>query len=156
MTKLRDKFLNVPLDAVLHPASEFAQQAAKTQQTAAAAAPPVRQRDLTAQEWVEQGLSAVDPDESIRCYTEALRLNPAYAAAYTNRGIALEAKGNMAAVQRANEGDLDGAIEDYTEALRLQPDDAEAYTSRAIALEAKGDMVAAQRDFAEAKRLCNK
>lgn len=42
MTKLRDKFLNVPLDAALHPATTFAQQAAKDQQTAAAA-PPIRQ-----------------------------------------------------------------------------------------------------------------
>jgi len=54
MTKLRDKFLNVPLDAVLHPASKFAKEAAKDQQTAAASAPPVQQKELTAQKWFER------------------------------------------------------------------------------------------------------
>ena len=39
MDKLRDKFLNVPLDAVLHPASPQAQQAATEQKAAAAHAP---------------------------------------------------------------------------------------------------------------------
>ena len=48
MSKLRG-FLSVPLDAVLHPASGFAQVAAKDQQTAAAAAPAVLKQELTVQ-----------------------------------------------------------------------------------------------------------
>jgi hypothetical protein len=39
MEKLREKFLSVPVDAVLHQASAFARGAAEEQQTAAAAAP---------------------------------------------------------------------------------------------------------------------
>ncbi len=99
MTKLRDKFLNVPLEAVLHPASKFSQQAARKQQVAAAAAPPVQHRELTAEEWFEQGFNADDPDEAMRCYTEAIRLQPDYAKAYYNRGAALQAKGDMEAAQ---------------------------------------------------------
>ena len=100
MTKLHEKFLNVPLDAVLHQASGFAQQAAKDQQTAAAAAPTVRQRELTAQDWFEQGFNAVDdPDEAMRCNTEAIRLKPDYADAYYNRGIAHQDKGDRKAAQ---------------------------------------------------------
>ncbi|MDH4078882.1 MAG: toll/interleukin-1 receptor domain-containing protein [Nitrospira sp.] len=57
MTKLRDRYLNVALKGVTHPASEFAQQAAKIQQAAAAAEPLVQPREVTtAQEWFERGL----------------------------------------------------------------------------------------------------
>jgi hypothetical protein len=46
MARLRDKFLNVPLAAVLHPPSSFAKQAAEDQQTAAAALPVVTEEKL--------------------------------------------------------------------------------------------------------------
>ena len=108
MDRLREKFLNIPLDAVLHPASDFAQQAAKEQQVAAAAAPPVADSALTAEVWFERGFNSSDWDEKMRCYTEAIQLNPNDADAYTNRGNA-----------RAHKGDFDGAMQDYTEALRL-------------------------------------
>jgi tetratricopeptide (TPR) repeat protein len=142
MTKLRDKFLNVPLDAVLHPASAFAQQAAKAQQTAAAAAPLVQEQELTAQEWIERGFNARDLDEQIRCYTEAIRLKPDNEVAYLNRGGA-----------RGKKGDSDGAIEDSTEAIRLKPDDADAYNNRGNARADKGDFDGAIKDFEEAIRL---
>lgn len=58
MKELCDKSLNSPLNAVTHPASEFAQQAAKGQQAAAAAAPPIQLQDLpTAQEWLQRWLN---------------------------------------------------------------------------------------------------
>ncbi len=58
MKKLADKSLNQPLNAVTHPPSEFAQQAAKGQQVAAAAAPPIQLEDLTtAQEWFQRGFN---------------------------------------------------------------------------------------------------
>lgn len=142
MTKLRDKFLNVPLEAVLHPASAFAQYAAKEQQTAAAAAPLVQQRELTAEEWFERGFDTSDPDEKIRCWTEAIRLNPVDALAYSNRDTV-----------RDTNGDHDGAVEDCTEALRLQPNDAAAYYNRGIARYDKGDHDGAVKDYTEALRL---
>src|SRR6516165_3588845 len=51
MGRLRDKFLNVSLDAVLHPASLSAQRAAKDQKAAALTAPAVQVEELTATEW---------------------------------------------------------------------------------------------------------
>jgi hypothetical protein len=46
MQRLRDKYLNVPLSTVLHPASRSAAQAAKDEQAAAATAPVATEREL--------------------------------------------------------------------------------------------------------------
>ena len=127
-TKLRDKFLNVPLDAVFHPPSEAAKQAVVLQQAAVAVAPLVQEVELTAQDWFERGFSATDGDEKLRCYTEVIRLKPDFAPAYNNRGVA-----------RSDKGDHDGAIVDYTAAIRLKPDYAEAYVNRGLAHRAKGN-----------------
>jgi len=108
MGRLRDKFLNIALEAVLHPASAPAQQAAVAQQAAASAAQPVGQRELTAQEWFERAFDAANLDEQMRCYTEGIRLKPDHWA-YNNR-----------AVTRHNKGDLDGALADFAEAIRLK------------------------------------
>ena len=53
--------------------------------------------------------------------TEAIRLDPKYALAYSNRGTAWEAK-----------QEYDRAIADYTEAIRLDPKHALAYNNRGI------------------------
>jgi tetratricopeptide (TPR) repeat protein len=94
------------------------------------------------QEWFERGFKANDPNEQIRCYTEAIRLNSDYAAAYNNRGISCHAK-----------GDLDLALKDLTEAIRLNPDCAKAYYNRGNARRAKGDLDGALKDYTEAIRL---
>jgi tetratricopeptide (TPR) repeat protein len=142
MGRLRNKFLNVPLSAVLHPASPAAQQAVQQQKAAAEAAPAVQKEELTAQQWFERGFSATDPDETIRSYTEAIRLKPDYAEAFNNRGNA-----------RRDKGDLGGAIEDYSEAIRLKPDFAQAFNNRGVARGDKGDVEEAAEDFKEAERL---
>jgi Elongation factor Tu C-terminal domain/TIR domain len=46
MTRLREKFLNVPLDAVLQPASSFAQETAREHQAAAHKAPEIPDTEL--------------------------------------------------------------------------------------------------------------
>jgi len=46
MLRLRDKYLNVPLNTVLHPVSRSAAQAAKDEQAAAANAPAATEREL--------------------------------------------------------------------------------------------------------------
>ncbi len=142
MTKLRDKFLNVPLEAVLHPASKFAQQAAKDQQAAAADASPVQQQKLTAQEWFERGFNAIDSDVSIGWYTETLRLDPDNMEAYNYRGVSRYLKGDFA-----------GAQEDYTAAIRLKPDHVDPYYNRCILRARKGDFAGAQEDYTAAIRL---
>jgi tetratricopeptide (TPR) repeat protein len=142
MERLRGKYLNVALDAVLHPASLTAAQIAKEQQVAAVAAPRVREEELTAQAWFERGFAATDPDEQIRFNTEAIRLNPDFAVAFYNRGVA-----------RQDKGDIDGALLDYSEVIRLKPRDAQAFNNRGNIREAKGDLDGALQDYTEAIRL---
>src|ERR1017187_3054635 len=142
MGRLRDRFLSVPLNAVLHPASASLKRAVKKQKAAAGAAPAVQEKELTAQQWFERGFAAIEVDEKLRFYTEAIRLKPDYADAYNNRGNARQAK-----------GDVEGALQDYTEALRLKPDYAKAYHSRGAARHVKGDLEGALLDYTEAIRL---
>ncbi|HZU26590.1 MAG TPA: tetratricopeptide repeat protein [Bryobacteraceae bacterium] len=142
MDRLRTRFLNVPLSAVLHPASSSAQQAAAEQKSAAAEAPPVKTEELTAQQWFERGLAAADLDEKIRFYSEAIRLEPHYAEAFNNRGNA-----------RHGKRDLDGALHDYNAAIRLKPDYAEAFGNRGIARTEEGDLDGVLQDYNEAIRL---
>jgi len=114
LSKLRDKYLNVALDAVLHPASQFAVLAAREEKDAADMAPAgaegERTAELTAQQWFERGFDAEDLSEKVRLYSQAIRLQPDYALALYNRGLA-----------RHDQGDLDGALRDYNEAIRLRP-----------------------------------
>ena len=66
MGRLRDRYLDVPLDGVLHPASAVTRQAAKEQKAAAGTAPVVKEEELTAQQWFERGFNAADVDEKLR------------------------------------------------------------------------------------------
>jgi tetratricopeptide (TPR) repeat protein len=127
MERLHERFLNVSLDAVLHPVPNTVQEAVQKQQVAASKASVVKPKELTAQEWFEQGDKHSDVknyDEAINCYTEAIRLKPDYAEAYNNRGNAHKVK-----------GDQDGAIADYTEAIRLKPDYYTAHFNRGFVSE---------------------
>jgi tetratricopeptide (TPR) repeat protein len=142
MDRLRSKHLNVPLSSVYHPVSLAVASASAQQKVAASAAPPVQPEELTAQQWFERGYNATDPDEKIRCYSEAIRLKPDFGDAFCNRGNARQAK-----------GDLDGAIADYDEAIRLKPDDGDGFCNRGIARKAKGDLDGAIADYDEAIRL---
>jgi tetratricopeptide (TPR) repeat protein len=141
MVRLRDRHLNVALDAVLHPASLSAQRAATEQKAAAKIAPAVQEEELTAQQWFERGLNAGDLDEEVRCYSMAIRLKPDFADAFNNRGEA-----------RRESGDLDGAISDYSQAIRLKSDYATAFNNRGVVRRAKGDVEGALQDYNEAIR----
>jgi tetratricopeptide (TPR) repeat protein len=142
MSRLRERYLNVPLTAVLHPASQSAKLAATEQKVAADAAPPVQERELTAQQWFERGFGAVDVNEQLRFYNEAIRLKPDYAEAFYNRGLV-----------RYNMGDLEGALNDGNEAIRLKPDFGEAFNNRGVVRRAKGDLEGALEDYNEAIQL---
>src|SRR4051794_1729365 len=142
MERLRTKFLNVPLTAVLHPASASAQEAADEQKAAANAAPTVQETELTAQQWFERGVAATDADMKVRAYTEAIRLYPDYAEAYRNRGIA-----------RHSFDDLSGAVADYDNAIRLNAKDFHAYHNRGMIRARGGDKAGAKEDYDKAVRL---
>jgi len=140
MVKLR-KFLDVPLNKVLHPPSTAARNAAWTQQKAAAAAPPVLPDQLTAEDWFERGHRSASIEDRIHCYDEAIRLTPNFPEAYNNRGLARRAK-----------GDVDGAIRDYDVAISLNPGFAQPYNNRGVARQAVGDFDRAIQDYDEAIR----
>ncbi|MBZ0298830.1 MAG: tetratricopeptide repeat protein [Anaerolineae bacterium] len=143
MDRLRNRYLSKPLLLILHPTPEADLPAVQQQQTAAAQQPTVTEKQLTAEEWLERGLALNDDsDEEQHCYTRAIELNPAFAAAFYNRGIV-----------RRRRGDLDGAITDYSEALRLNPEYVRAFVNRGHARAARGDRDSALADYTEAIRL---
>ncbi len=174
MGRLREQFLNVSLDAVVHPISEAAKPITEEHQIAASEATPVEKEQLSAQEWYERGIVLGDDgnfDEAIRCFTEAIRLKPDFPEAINNRGVARKKKGDIdgaiADFTRAIEfsfperyrpfrnradalreiGDLDGALADYDESIRLKPDFPEAINNRGLVRKDKGDIDGAIKDY---------
>ena len=81
-------------------------------------------------------------DKAIERYSHAIDLNPNYAEAYTNRGLAYQ-----------NKGDYDRAIEDHNKALDLNPSYAEAYFNRGGAYKSKNNYDRAIADFNKATDL---
>ena len=80
--------------------------------------------------------SLMQLDAAIGHYKQALHINPQYAEAYNNMGIALNGK-----------GDLEAAIESCRQALKIKPDYAEAYNNMGNALSDKGDLGAAIESY---------
>jgi len=55
---------------------------------------PVVSSQQTAEEWYNKGVDLYDQgnyDEAIKCYDEAIKLNPQLAEAWSNKGVALQA-----------------------------------------------------------------
>ena len=67
-------------------------------------------------------------DRAIQDYDQAIRLNPNYASAFNNRGLAY-----------VNKGDNDRAIQDYDQAIKLNPNDTVAIKNRADAVAKRGN-----------------
>jgi len=176
MKRLCDKFLNVPLEAVLHPVSIDAQQATVDQKLAASEASVVTQDELTAQQWFERAFSASTAVEKIHFYDEAIRLDPTFAVAFNNRGVERETTSDLvgaledynqaiqldptlytAFLNRANaygrQDNLAAAIADYDEVVRLKSDHAAAFNLRGVLRYRSGDLAGANSDFSEALRL---
>lgn len=83
-----------------------------------------------------------DYDHAIVNLTKAIELNPNFAEAYNNRGIAYRKKGNHTC-----------AIADYTKAIELKPDFAKAYNNRGNAYSDKGNYGRAIDDYTKAIKL---
>jgi serine protease Do len=79
---------------------------------------------------------------AIADYTQAIKLNPNYTAAYTSRGIARSAIRDEA-----------GAIADLNRAITLNPNLADAYTSRGLIKSQQGDTQGAIIDYTQAVKL---
>jgi tetratricopeptide (TPR) repeat protein len=179
MQELQEKYLNLPLSAVLHPLSPAVASASAEQMEGASTAPPVQPKELTAQEWFERGISTADEGEKIHCFTEAIRLKPDFANAFALRGIARDRTGDLdgalsdydeairiepgddsnlylRGIVRRERGDLDGAISDYNEAIRINRENVHAFILRGIARREEGDLDGAAQDHTEAIRLSPK
>lgn len=142
MERLRTERLHISLDAVLHPASIMAREAAVRNNNAARAAPVVPDKELTSTGIFEKAVGTKDPSAKRRYYDHAIRLKPDYAEAYNNRGNLL-----------MREGQLEDALADYNHAVRLKPDYFKAYVNRGVTLHQLGDREAAIKDFNEAIRI---
>ena len=145
MERLRGRFLNVALEAVLHPLSDSVRQVTLEQQAEASKATTVREEELSAQAWFEKGYTQYEMGyltEAMRSYSKAIRHKPDFAEAYNNRGSA-----------RFDQGDLEGAISDYDQAIRLKPNDADTYVNRGLVRKKIGDLEGAIGDYDLAIRL---
>jgi len=72
-------------------------------------------------------------------YTKAIIIDPEYAPAYSDRGVAYR-----------RIGDLEQAIADFDQAIALDPDFAFAYSNRGLVFAQKGDLDRAIADFDQA------
>ncbi|HEY1987164.1 MAG TPA: tetratricopeptide repeat protein [Terracidiphilus sp.] len=136
MDRLRTQFLNVPLSAVLHPASAPARRAATALPTLAQILGGASFHAFTAEQIQEQAMLATDVDEKIRLFTEALQLESTLIESLINRGLAWKAK-----------GEVELALKDFTEAIRIKADCATAYGNRAETLLSKDDLAGALQDY---------
>ena len=83
-----------------------------------------------------------DPSKALALLTEAIKLDPKYATAYNNRGLAY-----------SDLGQIPRAIQDFDQAIKLDPKDAEAYYNRGLAYLRLGQYARAIQDFDHAIRL---
>ncbi len=85
--------------------------------------------------WLARG----DVAKAVNDHTEAIELNPTFAAAYYNRGMAHQA-----------DGEYDMAIADYNRAIKLNDQNGRAFINRGLAWHRKHDYERAVRDFTHA------
>ena len=75
-------------------------------------------------------------------YKQALKINPNYAEAFFNMGVALKDK-----------GDLEAAIDSYKQAIKIKPDYTDAFFNMGVTLEDKGDLKAAIDNYKQALKI---
>ena len=93
----------------------------------------------TAQNFFNEGVKRLeqgDLEAAIENFTQVIMLNPNYASAYANRGIA------YSRLQEYNK-----ALVDYNQYIQLNPNSAEAYYNRATLYDKLGDYQKAIDDY---------
>ena len=86
--------------------------------------------------------SFAELDQAIADFTSAIKINPAYAAAYNNRGVVW-----------LNRNNFNKAIADCGKAIEINPRYTKAFYNRGLGLKANGEVEQAVDDFARAIEL---
>ena len=87
-------------------------------------------------------LSDREYDEAIRFYSESIKIDPEFAMAFNNRGIA-----------NYEDDDLVAAVSDYSQALLINPEFTDAYFNRANEFSQLGDLNSAIDDYTRSIQL---
>jgi tetratricopeptide (TPR) repeat protein len=101
--------------------------------------------NIKSEEFFEQGKkysSVENADLAIANYNKAIKINPKFAKAYNNRGIAYTFKKQY-----------DLAIADFSKAIELDPKNGKAYNNRAIVYAYQGEADKARQDLQKAQSL---
>jgi tetratricopeptide (TPR) repeat protein len=180
MERLINRYLNIPLDLVIHPTPTSHQAALQQNQQQVVAMPTPSKLKPSAADWLARGQQAFDNqsyDLALEFFSHAIDTDPHFALAYAWRGrcyvrqknyeqgfleinqaIQLNPDESFSYLVRGfiytSKGDFDRAIEDYSQAIRLTPDDAEAYNNRgSLYHRYKQDYNRAIQDYSQSIRL---
>ena len=138
-----------------------------------------RPQPQTSKDWFEKGMTQIQNREAgaaIESFDRAIALNSTDTAAYINRGILYDEKGDYAAAiadyttaieqfpnldeayyNRGNTyhqlGEFEKSVADYSKAIEMSPDYAYAYANRSVSYEQMGEIEKAITDLKSALKI---